>query len=86
MKGWIAILLVLVSGVVTSRTGAPAVNVTVVVGNQSGLTDVRGFYRVDHVPPGQQVVRVVRENQTLVQKAVHLDPKAAAARVDVTLP
>ncbi|MCU1260618.1 MAG: Carboxypeptidase regulatory-like domain [Bryobacterales bacterium] len=81
-----AAMLLFVSGTVTFRNGAPAVNVLVVVGERSALTDVRGVYRLAGVQPGRQVIRVLKGGQPLVEKPVYIDPKASASTQNVSLP
>ncbi len=71
-----AVLLVaaesaVVMGAVTYRNRAPASNITVSIGGKFAFTDVRGRYRIDGVPFGQQTMRFTRQGKVL--KEVRLE-------------
>ncbi|MBZ5726418.1 MAG: carboxypeptidase-like regulatory domain-containing protein [Acidobacteriia bacterium] len=90
---WLLVLLLAVSlygqtavvtGAVTRRNGAPAVNVTVSVGGRAGLTDVRGRYRIAGVPFGRQTWRVTHAGRVL--REVQIEVSGAVVTHDERLP
>ncbi len=90
---WLLILLLAASlygqtavmtGAVTRRNGAAAVNVTVSIAGRAGLTDVRGRYRISGVPFGKQVWRVTQGGKVL--REIQINVGASYVTHDEKLP